>query len=49
MTDAFRAIGAIPRHVVLVDDVITTGATLASCRQALLDAGANQVDAITLA
>ena len=33
----------------IVDDVITTGATLASCRQGLLDAGANQVDAITLA
>jgi ComF family protein len=28
------------REVILVDDVITTGATVAACRQALLEAGA---------
>jgi ComF family protein len=33
----------VGREVILVDDVITTGATVAACRQALLDAGAGGV------
>ena len=37
------------RWVVLVDDVATTGATLAGCAQALLAAGARAVSALTLA
>ena len=37
------------RWVVLVDDVVTTGATLAACAVALLDAGAAAVSAITVA
>lgn len=37
------------RAVVLVDDVMTTGATLASCASALKRAGARQVFAVTLA
>jgi ComF family protein len=37
------------RHVVLVDDVVTTGATLAATGSALLDAGAVSVAAITVA
>jgi predicted amidophosphoribosyltransferase len=35
--------------IVLVDDVVTTGATLAACAQVLLDAGALGVSAITVA
>ncbi len=39
----------VGRWVVLVDDVVTTGATLCSTAQALLDAGAAAVSAITVA
>jgi predicted amidophosphoribosyltransferase len=37
------------RWVVLVDDVVTTGATLSGCASALLDAGAFAVSAVTVA
>ncbi len=37
------------RAVILVDDVITTGATAAACAKALLKAGAATVDVLTLA
>jgi predicted amidophosphoribosyltransferase len=37
------------RWIVLIDDVVTTGATLAACANVLLDAGAVGVSALTLA
>ena len=37
------------RHVVLVDDVLTTGATAGECAATLTDAGAKAVDVLTLA
>jgi ComF family protein len=37
------------RWVVVVDDIVTTGATLAGCAAALLGAGAGAVSAVTVA
>jgi predicted amidophosphoribosyltransferase len=37
------------KKVLLVDDIVTTGATLISCTQALLDSGCKSVFCITVA
>jgi ComF family protein len=40
---------AADRSYILVDDVVTTGSTLAACTEALLHAGAARVDVATVA
>jgi competence protein ComFC len=49
MKGAFAASGQISGNVVLVDDVLTTGATAGECAAVLLDAGASNVFVLTFA
>jgi ComF family protein len=51
LLDAFRADGdrVRGRHVVLVDDVVTTGATLHAAAESLLASGALRVDGLVVA
>ena len=51
MAEAFaaRRDGVDGMRVLLIDDVVTTGATLGSCAAALLDAGARSVHCLTWA
>jgi predicted amidophosphoribosyltransferase len=44
-----RAVGSVPRSVLLVDDVLTTGATMTACARALRAAGAARIVAVTFA
>jgi predicted amidophosphoribosyltransferase len=46
---SFAAPGRVPRRLVLVDDVYTTGATVSAAATALRKAGAARVDVVTFA
>ena len=43
-----KGVKKIPEIVCLIDDVMTTGATLESCAEKLKEAGAKKVFAVTL-
>jgi competence protein ComFC len=49
MSQAFRARGVQGKRILLIDDVMTTGATAASCAAALKQAGARRVSLLTVA
>lgn len=49
LSRTFSAAGQVPEHCLLIDDVMTTGATAIAATNALIDAGAKQVDIAVLA
>lgn len=49
LREAFETVENVPEAVLLVDDVMTTGATLTACALTLQNAGAKHVFAMTLA
>jgi ComF family protein len=50
VSSAFKANHRVKgKNVILVDDVLTSGATAAACAQALLEAGAENVSVLTIA
>lgn len=44
----FKVVGQVPRRVILVDDVVTTGATAAEAARVLLASGAEKVSILAL-
>lgn len=49
LKDSFVAVGKPPDHIILIDDVMTTGSTLNECAKTLKKAGAKIVYALTFA
>ena len=39
--------GVVPRRIILIDDVFTTGATLSAATRVLLGGGAHEVRVVT--
>lgn len=49
LSGAFRWEGAVPARVVLVDDVVASGSTIAECARVMREAGALSVSAVVFA
>lgn len=49
VAQAFEIGSSVPAHILLVDDVATTGATLISAAEVLVDAGVEQISVATMA